>query len=69
VKRNPINAPHDRYDYSHFLRWRAVGSAGYSIRIYHVTLEQANCVRRELGLPELSEDWGREEENLMRPSN
>jgi hypothetical protein len=26
--------------------------AGYSICIYHITLEDANRVRRELGLPE-----------------
>ena len=30
--------------------------AGYSIYIYHITLDEANRVRRELGLPELSEE-------------
>jgi hypothetical protein len=28
--------------------------AGYSIYIYHITLEDANRVRRGLGLPELN---------------
>lgn len=27
--------------------------AGYSIYIYHITLEDANRLRRELGLPEV----------------
>ncbi len=31
--------------------------AGYSIYIYHMTLDEANRVRRELGLPELPQDW------------
>jgi hypothetical protein len=31
--------------------------AGYSIYIYHVTLEDANHVRRELGLRELPGHW------------
>jgi hypothetical protein len=30
--------------------------AGYSIYIYHITLEEANRVRRELGLAELSQE-------------
>ena len=32
--------------------------AGYSIYIYHVTLDEANRVRRKLGLSELTEDGG-----------
>ncbi len=31
--------------------------AGYSIYIYHITTDEANRVRKELGLPELPEDW------------
>jgi len=31
--------------------------AGYSIYIYHITLDEANGVRRELGLRELPADW------------
>jgi len=30
--------------------------AVYSIYIYHITLDEANRVRRELGLPELKEE-------------
>ncbi len=30
---------------------------GYSIYIYRITLDEANGVRRELGLPELPDDW------------
>ena len=33
--------------------------AGYSIRIYHITIDEANRVRRDLGLLELPEDWER----------
>jgi glutamine amidotransferase-like uncharacterized protein len=38
-------------DHLYFLRFRPVAMAGYSIYIYHITLEQANRVRSELGLP------------------
>ncbi|HID74984.1 MAG TPA: hypothetical protein EYP56_03200, partial [Planctomycetaceae bacterium] len=41
--------------YTYFQRFRPVATAGYSIYIYHITLEEANRVRRELGLPELAE--------------
>jgi hypothetical protein len=44
--------------YNFFLRYKPVALAGYSIYIYHVTLEDANRVRRELGYPELSPDAG-----------
>ncbi|NQT16069.1 MAG: glycosyltransferase family 39 protein [Planctomycetes bacterium] len=47
------------YDYSRkyacFLHIEPVAMAGYSIYIYHITSEEANRVRRELGLPELPE--------------
>ena len=48
---NKIRSRTRRYEY--FLRFRPVAMAGYSIYIYHVTLDEANRVRRELGLPEL----------------
>ncbi len=35
--------------YSYLLHFRPVAMAGYSIRIYHITLDEANRVRRELG--------------------
>lgn len=44
-------------EYEHFLHFEPVAMAGYSIYIYHITLDDANRVRRELGLPELPEDW------------
>ncbi|MGL4553747.1 MAG: ArnT family glycosyltransferase [Gemmataceae bacterium] len=37
--------------YTYFQRFRPVAKAGYSIFIYHITLEQANAVRRDMGLP------------------
>jgi hypothetical protein len=42
------------YDLSYFLdRFEPVAMAGYSIWIYHITLDEANRVRRDLGVPEL----------------
>jgi hypothetical protein len=43
-------------DFTYFQRFEPVAMAGYSIYIYHVTLEDANRVRRELGLPELNSE-------------
>jgi len=40
-------------DFSYFRRLKPVAMAGYSICIYDITLEEANRLRRELGLPEL----------------
>ena len=42
--------------YRYFLEFQPVAMAGYSICIYHVTLDDAKRVRRGLGLPELLED-------------
>lgn len=47
-------------DYTYFKRFRPVAMAGYSIYIYRITLDEANRVRRELGLPELKEEESRE---------
>jgi hypothetical protein len=44
-------------EYEYFLRFEPVAMAGYSIYIYHITLDEANRVRRELGLPQLPDDW------------
>lgn len=44
-----IHAP----EYDYFQQFQPVAMAGYSIYIYHITLDDANQVRRELGLPEL----------------
>jgi hypothetical protein len=50
---NEIYDQSQRYRY--FLHFQPVAMAGYSIYIYHITLEEANRVRRGLGLPELAE--------------
>ncbi|MGQ9575052.1 MAG: hypothetical protein ACUVUC_07015 [Thermoguttaceae bacterium] len=57
---NVIRSQDRRFEY--FLGLRPVAMAGYSIYIYHITLEEANRVRRELGVPEWpagGEDSGR----------
>ena len=46
--------PKDGCDLTYFQRFRPVGMAGYSIYIYHITLDEANRVRGELGLKELT---------------
>lgn len=45
--------PADGLNYEYFRWFKPVATAGYSIYIYHITLEDANRVRRELGLKEL----------------
>ncbi len=52
VSINQIHGYKKRYDY--LLRSEPVAMAGYSIYIYHITPEEANRVRRELGMPELT---------------
>jgi hypothetical protein len=49
---NEIYGPSQQYRY--FLNFRPVAMAGYSIYIYHITIDEANRVRRELGLKELA---------------
>lgn len=44
----------DKPYFTYFQRFEPVAMAGYSIYIYHLTLEDANRVRRELGLPQLT---------------
>jgi hypothetical protein len=47
----------ERYDsskqYEYFKQFEPVDRIGYSIYIYHITPEEANRVRHEMGLPEL----------------
>jgi len=53
-----VNQIHNRSgEYEYFLHFEPVGMAGYSIYIYQITLDEANRVRRERGLPELPADW------------
>jgi len=42
--------------FTYFQHFEPVARAGYSIYIYHITLDEANRVRRGLGLPELLGD-------------
>lgn len=51
-------------NYEYFRKLQPVASAGYSIYIYHIALEDANRVRHELGLPGLPEEWEREQERV-----
>jgi len=49
-----VNNLYDRSrQFRYFFQFKPVASAGYSIYIYRITLDDANCVRRALGLPEL----------------
>ena len=41
--------------YGYFQEFSPVARAGYSILIYHISLEEANQVRAKLGLPTLAE--------------
>ncbi|NQT13208.1 MAG: glycosyltransferase family 39 protein [Planctomycetes bacterium] len=49
-----VNCLYDRSrQYRHFLNFEPAAMAGYSIYIYHITPEEANRVRRQLGMAEL----------------
>jgi hypothetical protein len=43
-------------EYLYFFSYQPVATAGYSIHVYHIGLDEANRVRRELGLRELPGD-------------
>jgi len=43
-------------DYRYFLLFRPVATAGYSIYLYHITPDEANEARRQLGLPALQRE-------------
>jgi uncharacterized membrane protein len=45
-----------RRSYRYFLNFSPAARVGYSIHVYHITLEDANRLRRQLGLPELRRD-------------
>jgi hypothetical protein len=53
---NKIRSQTRKYEY--FLHFNPVTTAGYSIYIYHITLDEANRVRRELGLSEITAEEG-----------
>jgi hypothetical protein len=53
-----VNCIYDRSgQHRYFLNLQPAGMAGYSIYIYHITLEDANRVRRGLRLPELPGEY------------
>lgn len=43
--------------YRYFLNFEPIAMAGYSIYIYHITIDEANHVRGELRMSELPKDW------------
>lgn len=50
-----VNGLHDReHRYDYFNELSPVGWVGYTMPIYHITLDQANIIRRKDRLPELS---------------
>jgi hypothetical protein len=51
---NKLHLPDTNYEY--FLEFEPVDMVGYSTYIYHITLSEANHVRKKLGLPELTGD-------------
>lgn len=53
-EKGELQCPIDNHhNYSYFLNFEPEAMAGYSIYIYHITIDEANQVRRKLGLPEL----------------
>jgi len=44
-----------QWQFAYFRQFEPVAMAGYSINIYHITLGEANRVRRELGLVPLDD--------------
>jgi hypothetical protein len=49
-----VNEIHrQRGDYEYFLEFEPVDWIGYSMMVFHITTDEANRVRRKLGLPEL----------------
>jgi hypothetical protein len=52
-----LRARHGRYEY--FLRFQPTTTVGYTVTIYHISVEQANRVRRDLGLPDIGANQSR----------
>ena len=55
---NEIYSSSRQYEY--FKRFEPIDMIGYSIYIYYITLEEANRVRREMGLPEIEDEVAHE---------
>ncbi len=54
---------HDSFTY--FQSFTPIARAGYSIYIYHITLDEANAARRKMGLPPLSQENSRESDEAV----
>ncbi len=54
--------------YRYFLNYEPVDKIGYSIYVYHITPEEANRVRREMGLSEIDEQPSATADNPKTPS-
>lgn len=50
-----FTAPAPNCDFRYFQRFKPVDRAGYSIYIYHITRKEANAVRKEIGIPPISD--------------
>ena len=55
---NSIYSSSKQYEY--FKRFEPIDMIGYSIYVYYITLEEANCTRREMGLPEIDDEVSHE---------
>jgi hypothetical protein len=45
--------------FAYFNDFEPIARAGYSILIFHISLEEANRVRQHYGLPLLTDEWHR----------
>lgn len=55
VEANRLHASGGQYAY--FFRFQPVAMPEYSVYVYHISLDEANRVRRSMGMPELPEWW------------
>ena len=55
--------------WSYFKHFKRSEQIGYSMYIYHITLDDANRVRRKLGLPELATDGVSQRKNRQGSSH
>lgn len=52
-----VNKLHTRgHHFGYFLEFKPVAYAGYTMYIYHIILDEANRVRKRLGLPSLTSE-------------
>lgn len=51
-----IDYDHKQADFTYFAKFEPIDRIAYSYLVYHITLDQANQIRNELGLPEIKND-------------